>query len=234
MNKVLKRFYKEAAAGSSDGGFTVLLDGRAVRTPKGAKLCVASQRLAQEIAKEWEQQGETIDPETMPLMQLAATALDRVGAERQAMQENLLRYAQTDLLCYRAGHPADLVRRQAELWQPILDWAALQLDAPLKTTEGLAPVEQPKEAVDALASHLAGLDDWRFTALSVAVAATGSLLLGLALILRQADAETVIAASQLDEDHQRQLWGEDEEATERLALLAGEIRSAGRLLDLIG
>jgi chaperone required for assembly of F1-ATPase len=230
MNKVLKRFYKEAAVGSADGGFTVLLDGKPVRTPKGHRLVMATEGLARAVADEWAEQGEKIDPDAMPMMQLAATALDRVAPDRLTMRDNLLRYAETDLLCYRAAHPSDLVKKQSELWQPVVDWAALHLDAPLKVTDGLAPVPQPQESLASLSAHLAALDDWRFTVVSVATSATGSLLLGLALVKGHLTADGLIAASQLDEEHQRLLWGEDEEATQRLNALADEIIAAERFL----
>ncbi|TAN47805.1 MAG: ATPase [Rhodospirillales bacterium] len=233
MSSPRKRFYKQAAAGHAGGGFAVLLDGRAVRTPKGHPLILPSQALAEAAAREWDDQGETIDPATMPLMQLAATALDRVGGERGAMSEALLRYAETDLLCYRATHPADLVARQSQAWQPVLDWAALHLDAALLVTPGLAPIAQPREALSALARTLERLDDWRFTALSVVTAATGSLMLGLALLEGFLDSDKVIAASQLDEAYQSERWGEDEEGAARLKALAEDIRAAENFLDLL-
>ncbi|MDK9723170.1 MAG: ATP12 family chaperone protein [Rhodospirillales bacterium] len=233
MSAIRKRFYKEAAVGSSDGGFCVLLDGRKVKTPKGHDFILPSRPLAQAVAREWAAQGDQIEPPTMPMMQLAATAIDRIGAERAAILAELFGYCETDLLCYRAAHPADLVKRQAEAWQPVLDWAALHLDVPLTTTDGLLPITQPAPSQAALRAHLERQDDWRLAALSVTVAATGSLLLGLALAQGFIDGEAVVAASQLDERHQQNLWGEDEEAAERLAALAGDILAAERLLSLI-
>lgn len=234
MSVVLrKRFYKEAAVDSHNGGFCVLLDGRKVKTPKGHDLTLPVRDLAQAIADEWAAQGDKIEPQTMPMMQLAATAIDRIGAERAAILDELFGYCQTDLLCYRAAHPSDLVKRQGELWQPVLDWAALHLDAPLATTEGLAPLTQPAPSQAALRAHLERQDDWYLAALSVTVAATGSLLLGLALVQGFLDGEAVVAASQLDERHQQNLWGEDEEAAERLQALADDILAAERFLRFL-
>ncbi len=232
-NALRKRFYKEAAVGITDGGFAVLLDGRKVRTPKGRALCLPTETLAQAIASEWGAQGDKIEPASMPLMQLAATAIDRVADERAALRDALLRYAETDLLCYRAAHPSDLVARQSKLWQPVLDWAALALDAALLTTQGLAPIAQPEQALAALARHLDRLDDWRFTALSAITASTGSALLGMALLEGFLDKGQVIEASQLDEKHQSLLWGADEEAQERLQALADEIGAAEAFLRLL-
>lgn len=233
MAKEIKRFYKEAAVLETGGGFQVLLDGRAVKTPKGAALLLPTQALAQAVAAEWNAQADKVDPDKMPMMQMAATAIDRVGAERAAMHDNLMRYSETDLLCYRAAHPADLVRRQQEAWQPVVDWAALSLDAPMLVTEGLTPAAQPAQALKALAADVSRLDDWRFAALAVAVAATGSLLLGLALLKDFRDAEAVIAASQLDETYQQELWGADEEAAQRNRILAADIETAERFLRLL-
>jgi len=179
--KSIKRFYKDAAAQDGGQGFSILLDGRAVKTPGARLLCVPSSRLAEAIAEEWRSQGEQVLPSTMPMTQLASTALDRVGPERPHITQQLMNYAGTDLLCYRAEIPADLVARQTATWQPLLDWAAQALDAPLLTTTGLTAVTQPRDSLAALQRRIDAYDDWRLTALQSATAAMGSLIIGLAL-----------------------------------------------------
>lgn len=234
LSKTIKRFYKDAAVHDAGaGGFAVQLDGKGIKTPGARPLMVPARSLAEAIAEEWREQGEHVQPSTMPMTQLASTCLDRVGPERAHIVQQLMNYVGTDLLCYRAAGPADLVARQTAAWQPVLDWAAQTLDAPLVTTTGLTAVEQPAPSVAALRRHIEALDDWRLTALQSATAAMGSALLGLALEAGHLDAEAAYEASQLDETYQIEQWGEDWEAADRRALLNGDIRAAALFLALL-
>lgn len=228
-----KRFYKEARAAAAEGGFEVRLDGRALRTPAGSRLALPGEPLAAAIAAEWQAQGEKISPETMPLMSLACTAIDRVAARRGEIVAEILRFAETDLLCHRADAPAELVRRQAEAWQPLLDWAAQDLKAPLETTAGILAVEQPPESLAALRRAVEVLDDLTLAALSVAVGAAGSLVIGLALLRGRLDPEAAFEAAELDASYQIELWGEDPEATRRRAVCRADLFAAARFVGLL-
>ena len=233
LGKTMKRFYKQAGAAPVGAEFAVQLDGRSIKTPAGRKLEVPSQSLAQAIAAEWDAQSEEIKPHTMPLTQLASTALDRVGPERAAITEQMIAYAGTDLLCYRAQSPSDLVDLQTKTWQPLLDWAQTHLGAGLTVTTGLIAIEQPPQALAALRARLEAYDLWRLTVAQAACAAAGSLILALALAEGRLSGEECFAASNLDEAYQVALWGDDAEAADRRALLSRDIESAARMLVLL-
>ncbi len=228
-----KRVYKEARAAAAEGGFEVRLDGRTLRTPAGAQLMLPAEALAAAIAAEWQDQGDKINPETMPMMSLACTALDRVVGQRDQIVEEILRFAETDLLCHRVDTPSELVRRQSETWQPLMDWAAQELEAPLQATTGILAVAQPPESLAALRRAVEGLDDLALTALSVAVAAAGSLVIGLALLRGRLDPEAAFEAAELDASYQIELWGEDPEATRRRATCRADLFAAARFAALL-
>jgi len=234
LGKTMKRFHKQAGAAVVESGFAVQLDGRGIKTPAGRKLEVPSEKLALAIAAEWDAQVDEIKPHTMPLTQLASTALDRVGPERAAITEQLLAYAGTDLLCYRAESPSDLVQMQTTAWQPLLDWAATHLDAVLVTTTALIAVEQPAVALSALAAKLDSYDVWRLTVAQAACAASGSLILALALVEGRLDGEACFTASNVDEAHQIALWGDDSEAADRREKLRRDVLAAAEMLVLLG
>ncbi|WP_029009734.1 ATP12 family chaperone protein [Azospirillum halopraeferens] len=229
----MKRFYTNVDVAAVDAGWEVRLDGRAVRSPAKAPLPFATPALARAVADEWAAQGDQVAPRTMPLMQLAATAVDVIGATREAVIADVARYAETDLLCYRAEHPRELVERQARVWQPLLDWAMLRYDAPLHVCAGLMPQPQPEAATRALRHAVAAHDDWMLAALQSATSACGSLVVALALLERRLDAAEAFDASQLDENYQIEQWGEDPEATTRRAGLRADIEAARRFADLL-
>jgi len=231
----VKRFYKSVGVAETPDGFGITLDGRQVRTSAGKPLVVGPYRdLAHEIATEWEAQKDVVAPASMPMTQMATTALDRVGPERQAILDHLAAFAQTDLLCYRAPSPASLRERQDRMWQPLLDWLQTEIGAGLTVTVGVIAVEQAPESIQTIRNRFDALDLWRLTGAQVAAAAAGSAVLALALAHGRLDGEQVFSLSQIDEAWQAALWGEDAEAAQRRKNLRADILAADRLLRLIG
>jgi chaperone required for assembly of F1-ATPase len=228
----MKRLYTDVTVAPTADGFGVSLDGKPVNTPAGARLSLPLPALVEAIAAEWAAQGERIVPATMPLMQLAATALDRVAPARPQTIVQLVRYGETDLLCYRAEDPPDLVGRQTAMWQPLVDWAGMRFGAPLAVTAGLMPQPQTAAALAALRRPLEAMSVLTLTGLLAATGAAGSLILGLALQARRLSPEEAWALSQLDETFQIERWGEDEEAARRRAAVRDDLLAAGRFLDL--
>ncbi|MGE0716975.1 MAG: ATP12 family chaperone protein [Alphaproteobacteria bacterium] len=228
----MRRFYRQVAVAADAGGHRVELDGKPVLTPGRAVLLLPTPALAEAVAGEWTAQGETIRPPTMPLTQIAATAIDRVRPNPAAMVDAIARYGETDLVCYRADEPPALVARQHAVWQPLVDWAALVHDAALRVVHGVMPEAQPADALSALRAAVARQDEWGLAALSVATSAAGSLVIGLALLAGRIDAAAAWEASQLDELFQVERWGEDAEAAERRALLRDDIAAAARFAAL--
>lgn len=233
----MKRFWEEAVAVPRlEGGFGVLLDGRPLRLPGGAVLAAPHQVLAEAIAAEWQTaggaKGGEMSMEEVPLTRLLGTAQDRVAADPAAMIEGLLKYGETDLLCYRAEDHR-LAARQASAWQPLLEWAALALDAPLLVTSGLMPVAQPPTSLSALRRVLAGLDIYTLVGLGVAVPALGSLILGLALEAGRLDAAEAHRLAAVDEDFQAEFWGADADAAAARADRAADVALADRFMSLI-
>ena len=229
----MRRVYQRVAVRAGDGGWTVALNERSLRTPAGALLMLPSERLASAIAAEWDAQGQVIDPASMPLFRLAATALDRTAPRRDLIVRDTANYAATDLVCYRAAAPPELVARQQAGWQPLLDWAAQRYDAALACTGGVLPAEQSPAALAAFATFVAAQDDFRLTALHALTAACGSLVIALAVLERRLDAAAAFTLSQLDETFQIESWGEDAEAAQRRTGLAADIDAAARFIALL-
>jgi chaperone required for assembly of F1-ATPase len=232
----MRRFWSHATAErAADGRWRVLLDGKPVRLPGGTPLAVGTAPLACAIAAEWQAVGtesKELSWAELPLTRLAGTAQERIARDPAPVVAAIAKYGESDLLCYRAEAPEPLVQRQARAWQPWLDWAALELDAPLRITRGVMHVAQPAEALRALHHAVAAYDALGLAGLGVAVPALGSLVLGLALAAGRLDAAAAHSLSVLDESFQEELWGLDEEAARRRQEIAGEIADAARLIRL--
>ena len=233
MKRVYQTVLAEPAPADLGAGFLVRLDGRPLRSPAKAVLLLPSEPLARAVAEEWDAQEAEIRPAEMPLTALATTAIDLVVPHRAQVIDELAAYAETDLVCYHAERPPALVARQKAAWLPLVDWAALTLDAPLKVTQGILPAAQPPEALAALRSAVAALDDHDLTALSSATKAAASLVIGLALSRGRLTAEQAFEAAELDESYQMELWGEDAEALERRAAILADLEAAERFMALL-
>ena len=231
----MKRFYKTVAAepAAPCGPYRIALDGRPLRTPAKALLEVPRARFAQAVAEEWAAQGETIDQRAMPLTAYACTAIDLIAVQRGRVAAEVAAYGGHDLLCYRAEAPAALAARQQALWQPLLDWAALRFDAPLKVTAGVVSVAQAPAALKALGATVEALDDLELAVLSSAVAAAGSLVIGLALRAGHLDPQAAFEAAQLEELYQAERWGGDPEAEQRREAIKAELEAAARAFALL-
>lgn len=227
-----KRFYKQAGYEAAGGGFALTLDGRPAKTPEGNPLVLVSERLARAVAREWADQDGDIRAEAMPITGLACAAIDRVKNGRAAVIDHTVKYAATDLLCYRAEEPRELKRHQQAQWQPLLDWAAETFGARLAATEGIVPRDQPRAALEKLRRAVEALDDLQLTAVAAATQASGSLIIGLALVHGHITPEEAAAASQLDETWHNEKWGEDPEQAERREALKKEIAAAAALVEL--
>ncbi len=231
----MKRFYKTAGVSEGPEGFGVTLDGRPIKTPGRATIAVPHRALAEAIAAEWQAQESEIKPHTMPMMQLAATVIDHFPANRPAVEATILRFAETDTVCYRAepGQPTELIRLQKALWDPLLNWLAECYAARLDTAEGILAVTQPRAALDRLAGVVAAMDDWRLGAFQSAAASSGSFVIGLALVEGRIDADAAFAAAELDSGFEIDRWGEDAEAARRRAIVAADLKAARRFNDLV-
>ncbi len=232
----MKRFWHQAEAVPHEQGFSIKLDGKPMRLPGGPELHLPHQTLAEAVAAEWQaaggQQGGEFTMEEVPLTRLAGTAQHRIAPDPAPTIDALARYAETDLLCYRADHPEALVVRQHHAWQPWLDWAAAAYGARLLTTNTIAHIAQPPQSLTALHQVTASYDAFQLAGLGILVPAYGSLVLGLAVAAGQLTAAEAHKLSIADELFQESLWGEDTEALKRRSHVAQDVETAGRFMAL--
>lgn len=227
-----KRFWRDAEVIPQQNGFAVTLDGRPVRTPAKALLVVPTERLARAIAGEWDAQGADVDPLSMPYTRSANAALDKVGPQHAEVAELIAAYGESDLLCYRATAPQCLVDRQAEAWDPVLDWAEDRLEARLRTIPGVIHQPQDPEVLARLSALVHAMDAFTLTAFHDLVGMSGSLVLGFAAVLDHRPAEEIWRLSRVDELWQAEQWGADEEAEKVAAGKQSDYLHAKSFYDL--
>lgn len=217
-----RRFYKTTTVATrDDGSFGVRLDSFQLRTPARAILSVPTQALAQAIADEWEAQGTTVLPVTMPVTRLANLAQDRGLETHEAMANELAAYGRSDLVCYRTPAPEGLARKQAAHWDRLLDWFAASLGERLAVTDALVAIEQPPTAIEAIHARASAMNHWTLTATTFVTGLAGSAVIGLMMAESSLSADDALAAIRIEEDWNAAIWGrDDEEAAQANARLA--------------
>lgn len=228
----MKKFYDIAGFQSRDGGFSVQLDGRPVKTPMGLVLSAPTRTLAVEIVREWDAQKDKIVPRSMPLTQLLNTAIDRVGAERKSIVEKLVEYAGADPICYYASEPHDLVQRQSERWGALAQWLENSTGIRLVMTAGITHVPQPVATSSQWRKQIGEFDEMGLTAFQATVAALGSVTAAYALIAGHLSAQQAFDAAFLDELYQMEKWGADPEITAKHKVVLEDVRTAKTFYDL--
>ena len=228
----MKRFYKTVGIKQQGTLFVVTLDGRPMKTPGGEVLVLRSPRLADAVAAEWARQETEIDLDSMHLTRLAYGAIDN-EPQRGEIAAAILKFAGSDLTCYRAEEPAELTRRQEAAWDMPLVWVKARYGASLRTTKGIAHIAQPADAIGALEHAISGRDMYALVALNAATGILGSLVLALNLADAKLDASAAFAAAHIDETFQAEKWGLDLEAKRRLDRRRAELESIEQFLRLL-
>jgi chaperone required for assembly of F1-ATPase len=229
----VRRFWRQVGVEREGDGWTIKLDGRAVKTPARAALIAPSRPLAETIANEWRSVEGSIDPRAMPLTGLTNAAIDRVAPARQEFAKGLARYAEADLACYRADGPRELVERQEGRWDKLLGWARRRFDVDFCTTSGLIHVDQPPATVERLSHAVGALDPFRLAGLSPLVTIGGSLVAALAVLEKAITPEEAWDAVSIDERWQLEQWGADAEAEAALENRRRDFFAAARFLELL-
>lgn len=227
-----KRFYASVTVEGADRGWYVLLDGMQLRTPGKIKLTVPSKALAKIIAGEWEAQTETINPSLMPVTRLANVAIEQTPDRRDDLVAEARRYAETDLICYRAPQPRILKERQSAAWDKWQGWASEQ-GMELRSTETIDAIAQPDDSLANVETYARSLNDFQLTLFVHLVAVYGSVVLAMAVMKGALTAEKAFELSRIEADYQIELWGEDEEQAEITAALHNETKILGDLVDLL-
>ena len=232
MTQNPKRFYKQVGVEPTNSGFAIALDQRRLNTPTKSALILPTQALADWVAKEWSDQSDRIDPSTMVATRMANSAIDKLALHEMVVREELVDYGCSDLLCYRASHPAPLRARQAQVWDPLLVWANKQFDLQFNVTNGVMPIDQPKGHRTKLSGTIADFNHFELTAFHTLVTLSGSFVLALALVKNHLSNEQAWNASQIDEIWQAEQWGSDHDAMQSATKKRTELEHSKRFFDL--
>jgi chaperone required for assembly of F1-ATPase len=229
-----KRFYEAATVADLDQGWGIELDCRGVRTPSGGVLGVPVRALAEAMAQEWNAQGENVIPSSMPLCGLVNATIDRITIQPEVFHNQIEEYSKTDLICYWAENPTDLLKLQHDTWQPLIDWMKHRFGAEFRVTQEIVHLTQPDDAITIVRKEIESYAPFHLAAFTDMVTTLGSVIIALALYHNHLSVEQAFNAAFLDELYQADKWGDDLEAVQRREGLRSDLESTTRFLALLG
>jgi chaperone required for assembly of F1-ATPase len=230
---IMRRFWKDVTAEPSTWGFGIRLDGRVLKTPMKNELLLPTTALRDAVIAEWQGVEETIDPATMPMTGFANAAIDHVARDKAEFASAIAAYAESDALCYRAEASDALAEKQAEVWDPLLDWAQVRYNVALVRVEGVMHQPQPEATLANLRAAVLARGTFELAAMAKLAHLSGSLVATLALVERAGETATLWQACCLDELWQEELWGSDHWAEKNRADREAEFMAAAQFLGLV-
>ena len=127
-----------------------------------------------------------------------------------------------------------MVERQAQAWDPLLQWARRRYDVDFATTQGVSFVAQPADTVRRLDHAVASLTAFQLAGLSPLVTIGGSLVAALAVVNGEVSPEAAWAAVSVDDAWQLEQWGEDADARTALDNRQSDFLAGARFIALLG
>ncbi|KAJ3482655.1 hypothetical protein NLI96_g6829 [Meripilus lineatus] len=211
-----RSFTGDVAKVAGESGYVITLDKRALKTPSGSVLAIPKQKklVATLIAMEWDNQETLLKQHSLPMTSLASRAIDAFGdhSTRAEVRALLLKYLETDTLCFHQSEPAVLKALQEKHWDPLLDWTRLTYNAKLNTTTSFLLPPHPSETMQTFDKVMEKFDPWEMAAMERAVYTSKSFIVALALVQRRVTAEQAALASHVEVNSQIEKWGEVEDS----------------------
>jgi len=211
----MKRFWDVVGIEKRGDLLTVTLDNRPLKTPSGNTLLLPQSKslLASLIAAEWDHQATLLKPHALPITSIVSRAIDslRDRKSRAGVQQALLKYLDTDTICFYEDYPPQLERLQAEHWDPLLTWAQKAFDVRIDKFDSVLNNSQPDATKQKLGKILDSFDHWQMAAMERTTYTTKSFIIALALVNRHLTVEQASLAATVEVCSQIERWGEVED-----------------------
>ena len=230
----MKKFWEKVSIKKiSSDSFCVMLDKRILKTPLKRELVLPNLNLAQEIVKEWDQDSKKINTESMIFYGLISTSLDKIIDNKNLYINDILDYIDTDLICYRAENPKELVELQKNKWDPIILLLEKYIGTKVEVFQGVLPKKQHATVHLKLNNIVNQSDIFEISALHRITNITGSIFLSLCVLKKDISKNEVFELSFLDELWQAENWGFDQETSQKRKEISIELNRCISFLDCL-
>ena len=217
----------------SINSYEILLDNNILRTPLKNELIISNAKIAEEICKEWNQDIKFLNTDDMVFYGIISTSIDKIFDNRKQYIDDVLGFVDTDLICYRADKPVDLVQWQSKNWDPIILKVEKYINNKINISEGIMPLRQDKEIHLKITTFLTKFSDLEIAVLHRITNITGSIFLTLCILKNDKIKKNAFELSCLDELWQAENWGYEEEASKNRENINNELNRIIYFLDCL-
>ena len=230
----MKKFWKIVQVKKKlKNSFEILLDKRILKTPMQKDLIFSNYKIAKETALEWDIDEKEINTENMVFYGLISTAIDKISNDKVSYIDNVLGFINTDLICYRADKPNELIDLQNSSWNPIISFIKKYIDVELKFFIGVMPSKQSLEIFNRLKTLINSFSDIEISALHRMTNLTGSIFISICILKGDVLKNEAFELSFLDELYQAKNWGVEQESLDKRDKIAKELNRIISFVELI-
>ena len=217
----------------SINSYEILLDNNILKTPLKNELIIPNAKIAEEIYKEWNQETNFLNTDNMVFYGIISTSIDKIFDNRKQYVDDVLDFVNTDLICYRADKPIDLVQWQSKNWDPIISKVEKYINYKINIFKGIMPVRQDKQIHLKITTFLTEFSDLEIAVLHRITNITGSIFLTLCILKNDKIKKNAFELSYLDELWQAEKWGYEEEASKNRENINNELNRIIYFLDCL-
>ena len=149
-------------------------------------------------------------------------AVSEIKEHRNDIISKLVQFSKTDSLLFW-DKDSKIAAKQEKLWSPVLRWAGKYIQAKYTPTDELEVKDQDQSTMSAMRKFMENMTDKELAAFYLASMNMQSELLAAALVKGRINATQAYNAAYLEELHQAELWGHDQQADERRESLKNEL-----------
>ena len=197
----------------SDGFFKLFINNKEIKTPEKVSFNFKEKIFPNLILKEIKKfKLKNLNHSTY--YNIFSLAKDKIQVDKQKYIEEVLKYINTDLICYWENKPDDLYALQLDNWNSQLKKLRKE-ELNFDYTFNIIPIKQNKYSIELLKNKLTLLDDIMLSCLLIVTKTTSSLLLSYLFTTNRIKPIDLYKNTYLHEIWQSKKWGIVEEEKEK-------------------
>ena len=197
----------------SDGFFKLFINNKEIKTPENALFNFREKIFPELILKEIKRFNLKNLNQSL-YYNIFTLAKDKIFFDKQKYIDEVMKYINTDLICYWEQKPEDLYTLQRDKWSKQLKKLKKE-ELKFDYTFNILPVEQKNSSIELLKNKLVKLDDINLACLLILTKTTSSLLLSYLFMTNRIKPIDLYKNTYLHEIWQSNKWGIVEEEKEK-------------------
>jgi chaperone required for assembly of F1-ATPase len=230
----MKKFWKTVEVSElTTNSYQILLDKKILKTPMQNDLIFTNYRISYETSLEWDINSEVLDTDEMIFFGIFSTAIDRIVNDRFLYINEIMKFVDTDLICYKADKPDELVELQNKHWDPILLIIKNYIDEEIKVFTGIMPGKQNIQVHNKIKKLIHNFSNIELSILHRLTNIIGSIFISLCVIKGDILKKNICQLCFLDELWQAENWGVEEEAAKKRDKVFKELKKIITLVNCL-